>query len=117
MPQQTALITPFTQQQWINLSSQERVSIIKLVEQFNKNSTYDALLYGAPFLIKDGAKTYVLAANKSEYPDEFALMDEQGRIVKDNIPSTSELGPINLTSPYPEEDFNKIYDIKDLKVA
>jgi hypothetical protein len=117
MPEQTALITPFTQQQWANLSTQERTNIIELVNKFNRNSTYDALLYGAPFVVKDGGKQYVLVANKPEYPDEFALMDEQGKIIKNNIPSTSELGPITLTNPYPDDSWNKVFDIKDLKVA
>jgi len=72
-----------------------------------------------PFLIKDGSKKYVLLpkdTNNYQY-DSWALMDEQGKTVKDNIPGSTELNGQPLYLGYPDEstDFNRIYDIKDLK--
>jgi hypothetical protein len=119
MPEQTVTPVPLNQKQWVNLQATERKTITGLIEKFNKNTQYLTLIYALPFLIKDGSKKYVLLpkdTNNYQY-DSWALMDEQGKTIKDNIPGSTELNGQPLYLGYPDEstDFNRIYDIKDLK--
>ena len=118
MPEQTVQATPFTQEQWTSLSKQERTALIELINKFNKNPEYDAILYGAPFIVKDGNNSYALVANTALDPSKFLLMDTEGRVVKDNLASEDYfLGDISLIHAFPDESWNKVFDIKDLKVA
>jgi hypothetical protein len=71
-------------------------------------------------MIKDGDKKYILLPKSTsgyEY-NSWALVDESGKIVKDNISGDSNLGDQPLYLGYPDEstDYNRIYDIKDLKI-
>ena len=49
----------------------------------------------------------------------WLIMDEQGNVVKNDIPGSSSLGDLSLMSWYPSEfnKYKKVYDINDLKVA
>ncbi len=81
---------------------------------------YETLLYALPFMIKDGDKKYILLPKSTsgyEY-NSWVLVDESGKIVKDNISGDSNLGDQPLYLGYPDEstDYNRIYDIKDLKI-
>jgi hypothetical protein len=80
---------------------------------------YTTLLWAVPFIIEDKGKKYVLLPkSNSDYSyDSWVLMDEQGNIVKDNISGDSTLKNQQLFTGYPaaEENFNRVYDIKDLK--
>jgi hypothetical protein len=120
MPEQEINTVPFSQKQWNDLSPTERKAIIDLAEKFNKNLQYQTLLWALPFLIKDGGKTYVLLpkSTKDYQYDSWALADESGKIVKDNISGDSELGgqPLYLGYPSEDDDFNRIYNLKDLKI-
>ena len=46
--------------------------------------------------------------------DDRVVMNE---VIKDNIPGSSTLGGVPLYNGYPDEstDYNRIYNIKDLK--
>jgi hypothetical protein len=46
-------------------------------------------------------------------------MDEQGNVVKNDISGSSSLGDLSIISWYPSEsnEYKKVYDINDLKVA
>lgn len=120
MPEQEINTVPFSQKQWNDLSSTERKAIIDLAEKFNKNLQYQTLLWALPFLIKDGGKTYVLLpkSTKDYQYDSWVLVDESGKVVKDNISGDSELGgqPLYLGYPSEDDDFNRIYNLKDLKI-
>jgi hypothetical protein len=119
MPEQTVTPVPLDQKQWSNLSSTDRKTIIDLIGKFNKNTQYLTLLYALPFMVTDGSKKYVLLPkDTSNYQyDSWALMDEQGKIVKDNISGNLELDNQPLYLGYPDDstDFNRIYSTKDLK--
>jgi len=120
MPSQTITPIPLNQKQWTEFSSVERKAIIGLIEKFNQNTNYETLLYALPFMIKDGDKKYILLPKSTsgyEY-NSWVLVDESGKIVKDNISGDSNLGDQPLYLGYPDEstDYNRIYDIKDLKI-
>jgi hypothetical protein len=121
MPEQEINTVPLNQKQWSNLPPTERKTIIELAEKFNKNLQYQTLLWALPFLIKDGGKTYVLLpkSTKDYQYDSWILADESGKVVKDNISGDSELGGQPLYLGYPSEDdnFNRIYNLKDLKIG
>jgi hypothetical protein len=120
MPEQEVNPIPIDQKQWVDLPSSDRKAIIELLEKFNKNTQYLTLLYALPFMVKDGSKKYILLpkSNNSQEYDSWVLMDEQGKIIKDNISGNSELAGQPLYIGYPDDstDFNRIYDIKDLKI-
>jgi hypothetical protein len=119
MPEQNIYPKPFTQKQWSDITPSERKTIIELTKKFNKNMGYTTLLWAVPFIIEDKGKKYVLLPkSNSDYSyDSWVLMDEQGNIVKDNISGDSTLKNQQLFTGYPaaEENFNRVYDIKDLK--
>ena len=77
-----------------------------------------------PIVVKDNGKRYVALPKDTSDRDTFSLgewmlVDEQGNVVKDNISSESSLGDLNLANwnPSDENEFKKVYDINDLKVA
>jgi hypothetical protein len=120
MPEQEVNTIPFNQKQWSDLSPAERKAIIELAEKFNKNLQYQTLLWALPFLIKNGDKTNILLpkSTKDYQYDSWVLVDESGKVVKDNISGDSELGgqPLYLGYPSEDDDFNRIYNIKDLNI-
>jgi hypothetical protein len=70
-------------------------------------------------MIKDGNKQYILLPKSTDgyQYDSWILTDESGKIIKDNISGDSELAGQPLYIGYPDEatDYNRIYNIKDLK--
>ena len=107
------------QKQWSSLTTLERKVIIDLIEKYNKNTKYLTLLYALPFLVEDQGKKYVLlpkSTSNADY-DSWVIMDENGKIIKDNISGDIELNNIPLATGYPDEEtnYNRIYNIKDLK--
>ena len=119
MPDQEISPVPINQEQWSKLSPAERGLIIKLAEKYNKNTNYTTLLYALPYIIEDKGKKYVLLPKSTtdfDY-DSWVLMDEQGKVVKNNISGDMTLDGQPLSLGYPDEDssYNRIYNIKDLK--
>lgn len=119
MPEQSIAPIPMDQKQWSSLTTLERKVIIDLIEKYNKNTKYLTLLYALPFLVEDQGKKYVLlpkSTSNADY-DSWVIMDENGKIIKDNISGDIELNNTPLATGYPDEEtnYNRIYNIKDLK--
>jgi hypothetical protein len=124
MPEQVVNPIPLNKEQWTELSSSERKSILDITEKFDGDSQYLDLLYALPIVVKDGGKRYVVLPADTSDPNfysvgEWVVMDEQGNIVRDNIPGSSNIGKITLINWYPEDgnEYKKVYNIKDIKVA
>jgi hypothetical protein len=124
MPEQVVNPIPLNKDQWAELSSSDRKSILDITEKFDGDSQYLDLLYALPIVVKDNGKRYVVVPADTSNSDfystgEWVIMDEQGNVVKNNIPGTSNVGKIDLMNWYPEEgnEFKKVYNINDLKVA
>ena len=124
MPEQVVNPIPLNKDQWAELSSSDRKSILDTTEKFDGDSQYLDLLYALPIIVKDNGKRYVVVPADTSNSDfystgEWVIMDEQGNVVKNNIPGTSNVGKIDLMNWYPEEgnEFKKVYNINDLKVA
>ena len=123
MPTQVVTPVPISKEQWTKLSPAERKTVIDLTEKFNGDSKYEELLYALPIIVKDGNKKYVILPENNT--DDFyaggnwLIMDEQGNVVKNDISGSSSLGDLSLISWYPSEsnEYKKVYDINDLKVA
>ena len=124
MPEQVVNPIPLNKDQWAELSSSDKKSILDITEKFDGDSQYLDLLYALPIVVKDNGKRYVVVPADTSNSDfystgEWVIMDEQGNVVKNNIPGTSNVGKIDLMNWYPEEgnEFKKVYNINDLKVA
>jgi hypothetical protein len=124
MPEQVVNPIPLNKDQWAELSSSDRKSILDITEKFDGDSQYLDLLYALPIIVKDNGKRYVVVPADTSNSDfystgEWVIMDEQGNAVKNNIPGTSNIGKLDLMNWYPEEGngFKKVYNINDLKVA
>jgi hypothetical protein len=75
--------------QWLELSSKEQKAAIDLLSKVNNKEKYRALIYAVPFVLLDKGTRYILVPKKIEYESDFpiwAILDENGNIVKDNIP-------------------------------
>lgn len=120
MPTQDVTPIPINEKQWKDLTPQDRKVIIDLAGKVNKNDKYLTLLYALPFVIKDGDKSYVLVPkNNNDYSyNDWVIMDENGKELKNNISGESTLAGTTLTAGYPDssDGFNRIYDLKDLKI-
>jgi hypothetical protein len=114
-------ITPkaLGQKQWSSLSSEDRKIILELVDKYNQDLKYITLLYGLPFVVKDGSNKYVLVPKISGDYDNWVMMDSQGKVIKDNISGdvTLDSTPLNFGYPSEESKYNRIYDIKNLKLG
>jgi len=123
MPIQEVIPAPLTKEQWASLSQAERKTALDITEKFSGNSEYQELLYALPIVVKNGNKRYVVLPenNTDDFwaGGEWTMVDEQGNTVKSNIPGDSALGDLTLMSWYPSEfnEYKRVYDIKDLKVA
>jgi hypothetical protein len=123
MPTQVVTPVPINKEQWTKLSPVERKTVMDLTEKFNGDNKYEELLYALPIIVKDGNKKYVILPENNT--DDFyaggnwLIMDEQGNVVKNDIPGSSSLGDLSLMSWYPSEfnEYKKVYDINDLNVA
>jgi hypothetical protein len=93
--------------------------IMELTEKHNQDLEYETLLFALPFIIKDGNQKYVFIpkSNSSKDYKSWVMMDDQGKVIKDNISGNSILGGEKIDYGYPsaDSDYNRIYDIKDLQ--
>jgi len=119
MPEQVVDPVPLDQKQWASLSTTERKLIMELAEKHNQDLEYETLLFALPFIIKDGNQKYVFIpkSNSSKDYKSWVMMDDQGKVIKDNISGNSILGGEKIDYGYPsaDSDYNRIYDIKDLQ--
>jgi hypothetical protein len=120
MPEQNVTPVPINQEQWSNLTTSERGVIIELAEKFNQNLEYDHLLYGLPYIIKDGAKKYILlpTTNNTDLYEDWVLIEPTGKVVKADISGESTIGDDSLIVGFPSTltNLNRIYNIEDLKI-
>lgn len=124
MPEQSISPIPLNKDQWAELSSAERKAILDLTEKFNGKSDYLDLLFALPVIVKDGNNRYVVLPENTDDPNMYVignwvLADENGDVVKNNIPGTSTIGDLYLSNWYPDDSnkYKKVYNINDLKVA
>ena len=121
MPEQAIDPVPLNQEQWTSLSTVERKLIMGLAEKHNQDLNYEELLFALPFIIKDGNQKYVFIpkSNSSKNYESWVIMDDQGKVINDNISGNSTLGGEKIDFGYPSKDsnYNRIYDIKDLKTT
>ena len=121
MPEQAIDPVPLNQEQWTSLSTVERKLIMGLAEKHNQDLNYEELLFALPFIIKDKNQKYVFIpkSNSSKNYESWVIMDDQGKVIKDNISGNSTLGGEKIDFGYPSKDsnYNRIYDIKDLKTT
>ena len=119
MPEQDVNPIPINLKQWLELSPQEKKIIIELTEKYNQNPNYSTLAYASPFIIKDGAETYILLPGTSDnynYTD-WVLLDKNNNVIK-KLPEGTSLGGMDLISGYPtaEDNFKRVWNLKDLKI-
>jgi hypothetical protein len=124
MPEQSISPIPLNKDQWAELSSAERKAILDLTEKFNGKSEYLDLLFALPVIVKDGNNRYAVLPENTDDPNTYVignwtLADENGNVVKNNIPGTSTVGDLYLSNWYPDDSnkYKKVYNINDLKVA
>ncbi len=118
MPRQGITPYPISYSQWKKFSPSERQDVVKIIEKFNNNSDYIIILYSVPFLIKDGNKNYVLVPiDSSKVSEGWYLADMDGNAQEKYEGLTTNLKEIPLSIGYPdfETNFNRIYNIKDIK--
>jgi hypothetical protein len=120
MPEQQIDPRPMIYSQWAGLSNSERKTIIALAERYDQNQDYAILLWGLPFIIKDGSKTYALLPldkDKSTLYYKWVLSDENGKIVK-NLSGKSTLNGNSIEGGYAdvESSYQRVYGMNDLKI-
>jgi len=121
MPEQQIDPRPMLYSQWTGLSTAERKNIITLAEKYNQNSEYATLIWGLPFIIKDGSNTYALLPIDQErstlYP-KWVLSDVNGKIVK-NLSGKSTLNGNSIEGGYAdvERSYQRVYGMNDLKIV
>jgi len=120
MPEQQIDPRPMIYSQWAGLSNSERKTIITLAERYDQNQDYAILLWGLPFIIKDGSKTYALLPldkDKSTLYYKWVLSDENGKIVK-NLSGKSTLNGNSIEGGYAdvESSYQRVYGMNDLKI-
>ena len=116
MPQQEVDPKYITVDEWQNLSSSDKRSIINLAKKYNGNNDYKILLYALPYMIEDNGKTYVLLP-----VDGFrtwAILDEAGDLLNTEVEGrTSFLKNTRLSNGYPTDgNLFRVYNADDVKI-
>lgn len=121
MPEQQIDPRPMLYSQWAALSDSERKAIITLAEKYDQNTEYATLIWGLPFIIKDGSNAYALLPVDKErstlYP-KWVLSDDKGKIVK-NLSGKSTLNNNSIEGGYAdvERSYQRVYGMNDLKMV
>jgi hypothetical protein len=119
-----AEVVPLSVEQWKKLSGTEKNAIIDLVLKNDQSPEYEFFLAAAPYIVKDGNKTYVLllkdnSNKKTLYQSDWVLVDAlSGDVVKD-VKRNGKIGnnSLVLITPMPDAKtgaMKRVYDIKDL---
>jgi hypothetical protein len=124
MPEQIVNPILITYDEWKKLSSSEKDTILKLANKVNGNQKYSTFLYAVPYIIKDGAKEYILLPtnvdmeNYMKYPN-WVMIDKNNKIIKNNISGdqstvgNEELGHGQFSSNDPK----RVYSIDDTNLV
>ena len=121
MPEQQIDPRPMLYSQWAGLSDSERKAIITLAEKYDQNTEYATLIWGLPFIIKDGSNAYALLPVDKErstlYP-KWVLSDDKGKIVK-TLSGKSTLNNNSIEGGYAdvERSYQRVYGMNDLKMV
>jgi len=120
MPAQSVTPKPLTVDDWKELSSSKRKTIIDLAKKFTGNEEYLIVLYSVPFVVNDGDRDLVLLPiNLDDFTGKWYLMDINGMVIDEYSGENAMLGSIPLYEGYPnfnDGDFTRVYNIDDIKV-
>jgi hypothetical protein len=124
MPEQIVNPILITYDEWKKLSSSEKDTILKLANKVNGNQKYSTFLYAVPYIIKDGAKEYILLPtnvdmeNYMKYPN-WVMIDKNNKIIKNNISGDqSTVGNEELGyGQFSGDDPKRVYSIDNTKLV
>ena len=98
MPKQDINPLPFTLKQWVSMPPKNQELLLKIANKTNGNKKYSDFLTGLPYIIKDGAKEYLLlpkdkleswdedpSYSYSNEDNDWVLADTKGNIIINNI--------------------------------
>jgi hypothetical protein len=123
MPEQIVNPVYITYDQWKELSSTEKNTLLKLTNKVNGNDKFSTFLYAAPYIIKDGSKEYILLPTSVDTSDylpykTWVLVDKNNNIIKDNIDGEqSKIGDEQLGYGYFSGKPKRVYSIDDIKLV
>lgn len=116
---QTVRPISLSQADWKKLDDKEQKVIIELTKKYSNSNTesggaYEALLYGAPFVINGHSKDDLLVLPiDGETNDEFVITDSKGNNVIKGTHKDIKLGNTDAESGF---TYKKYYDMKEVKV-
>jgi hypothetical protein len=116
MPEQRIYPSPINAEQWLALSPAERKTSTSLANKFNQNLKYATLSHAVPFFVRDNGKMYALLPDGKGDGfgfEQWVLIDENGRIIKNNISGDSTLEDTAIYTGRPSgfNDYKKVFDI------
>jgi hypothetical protein len=123
MPEQVITPVYITYDQWEELSSTEKNTLLKLTNKVNGNDKFSTFLYAAPYIIKDGSKEYILLPTSIDTSDylpykTWILVDKNNNIIKDNINGEeSTVGGEQLGYGYFTNEPKRVYSIDDTNLV
>ena len=124
MPEQIVNPILITYDEWKKLSSSEKDTILKLANKVNGNQKYSTFLYAVPYIIKDGAKEYILLPTNVDMEDymkypNWVMVDKNNKIIKNNISGDqSTVGNEELGyGQFSGDDPKRVYSIDDTKLV
>ena len=121
MPEQRIYPSPINAEQWLALSPAERKTSTSLANKFNQNLKYATLSHAVPFFVRDNGKMYALLPDGKGDGfgfEQWVLIDENGRIVKNNISGDSTLEDTAIYTGRPSgfNDYKKVFDISEFDI-
>jgi hypothetical protein len=123
MPEQVITPVYITYDQWEELSSTEKNTLLKLTNKVNGNDKFSTFLYAAPYIIKDGSKEYILLPTSVDTSDylpykTWVLVDKNNNIIKDNINGEeSKIGDEQLGYGYFTSKPKRVYSMDDTNLV
>lgn len=105
-----------SQEQWKKMSPNDQKNLVDLIKKLNgkseKDGKYEAVLLGAPFIIENNGKDFLVLPKSKDNENEFVITDTQGNIQDKTIYNDMDLGSENISNPFV---VSKVFKIKDVK--
>lgn len=124
MPEQIVNPVYISYDQWKQLSSKEKNTLLKLINKVDGNSKFSTFLYAAPFIVKDGSKEYILLPTEIDKTDSYMpykkwiLVDKNNNIIKNNISGEeSQVGDSELGYGYFTNEPKRIYSMDSVNLV